>query len=882
MNKVSISAIAIAVALSLTACSEHKTAEQYVAAAEKLAASNKFDTAIIELKNAIKMEPKNAAVRLSLGKLYLKIGNYVSAEKELERAQSLGIDFSELSGELSQLYSRQSNTKKLYAFLEQGVSLEDEQYLTILFYAAIAAYNNNELERASDLLAQASVFDSKYDVVKLAKAYQHYAQGEYELGLEEASLVSDESGFYFEAMLAKGHLLFADKKFLEASEAFKVVHQKAPVDNQFLLFLINSLWSDENFSDAETYIDRYLARQPNSAIALYYRARSEFQKKNYAFAQEFAEKSLQSSENMIMARSVAGLSAFHLEKYEQAFAHLSMLEPHLAENSPLSSITNFVKIKLGYFTEEDGLQLTKEEAQQLVSDSYGLARAGLIAEVEKILSDEEVVSKSPAEQMSQLGLLKAGIDKEASFDLLIKAVELDSSSEQARIALASAYYNADELQKGIEFAKQWIVDFPTSITAVNMLAKLLIKNKQINEADQVLSESLKLDSKNLYAHQYFIGKHINTGEYEQAGIQLNRLLVEFPDHIGLLGLFFKMELAQKDTTQALELISKAYQRQSTNHVVKLFYASVLFMNKSFEQAEKVLRTWEVNRVEPPRRYYVLLVGSLTSIERYSDALEVSQQWIEKYPVDSMAWVNHLSILENSRNTAGTVAAVKEMLTVLPHRPKLAVFLPYYQLLNKEFQAAKKSLSELDTSLFPAVFIEGMKAEVMFSEGNYEEALPKLEAYYKYRPNFRRAGFIYTSLFKLGRIEESLSFIESHLKVFPRDTVTTAFYAEYLLSRNEAKARMLYQSLVSEFPSNFVFLNNLAWLEYRLNNFDKALKYAEKANDLAPNKAIILDTLAMIYFKKGNLQLAKTSSAKAKKLAPNNKEIRSHFELINKG
>ena len=527
------------------------------------------------------------------------------------------------------------------------------------------------------------------------------------------------------------------------------------------------------------------------------------------------------------------------------------------------------------------LSLSQADAQRLVADSFDLARAGLIAEADKILSDDEVISKSPVEQMTQLGLLKAGIDKEASFDLLVKAVELDPSSQQARIALATAYYDAGQLARGIEFAKQWKNDFPANITALNMLAKLLLKNKQIEEAEHELNESLKLDSSNLYAHQYFIGKQINNGEYGKAKPQLDSLLMEYPEHLGLLGLLFQMELAQEDTSNALELVSKAYQRQPTNHVVKLFYGSVLYITKNFEQAASVLRTWEVDRVEPPRRYYVLRTGSLTNIKQYSEALEVSDKWLEKYPIDSMAWVNHLSILEKTGNTEEIVTEVKEMLVALPHRPRLTVFLPYYQLLNKEYQAAKQSLTELDVSLFDPVFIEGMKAEVMFSEGRYEEALPKLEAYYKYRPSFRRAGFIYTSLFKLGRTQEGVSFIEEHLKTYPKDAVTKAFYAEYLLTRNSDKARSLYLSLVSEFPNNFVFLNNLAWLEYRLENFDTALEHAEKANDLAPNRAVIFDTLAMIYFKRGDLQLAKASSSKAQKLAPENKEIRAHFELINK-
>ncbi|MCP4993412.1 MAG: tetratricopeptide repeat protein, partial [Gammaproteobacteria bacterium] len=67
------------------------TESQYLANAKEFIDKGELKAASIELKNVLQNNPKHPLARLELGKLYLKIGDMVSAEKELSRALSLGI-----------------------------------------------------------------------------------------------------------------------------------------------------------------------------------------------------------------------------------------------------------------------------------------------------------------------------------------------------------------------------------------------------------------------------------------------------------------------------------------------------------------------------------------------------------------------------------------------------------------------------------------------------------------------------------------------------------------------------------------------------------------------------------------------------------------------
>ena len=77
----------------LTACGKTEISDvEHVQRAKQYQASGDIKTSLIELKSALQQNAKNSEARLLLGELYILVGDGAAAEKELLRAQKLGIN----------------------------------------------------------------------------------------------------------------------------------------------------------------------------------------------------------------------------------------------------------------------------------------------------------------------------------------------------------------------------------------------------------------------------------------------------------------------------------------------------------------------------------------------------------------------------------------------------------------------------------------------------------------------------------------------------------------------------------------------------------------------------------------------------------------------
>ncbi len=89
----------------------------------------------------------------------------------------------------------------------------------------------------------------------------------------------------------------------------------------------------------------------------------------------------------------------------------------------------------------------------------------------------------------------------------------------------------------------------------------------------------------------------------------------------------------------------------------------------------------------------------------------------------------------------------------------------------------------------------------------------------------------------------------------------------------------YLRVVAEQPENFVALNNLAYrfaAEHR--DLDAALKYAQKAKEVAPENASVDDTLGWVYYLKGVYQTALRHFQEAAAHKPDDALIRYHLAM----
>ncbi len=89
------------------------TSEQFVERADQQRQKGNLRAAIIELKNALQKNRNNAAARVLLGRVYVDAGDGASAEKELSRAETLGVPRTDLAKWLGEAWLLQGQFQKV-------------------------------------------------------------------------------------------------------------------------------------------------------------------------------------------------------------------------------------------------------------------------------------------------------------------------------------------------------------------------------------------------------------------------------------------------------------------------------------------------------------------------------------------------------------------------------------------------------------------------------------------------------------------------------------------------------------------------------------------------------------------------------------------------
>ena len=94
----------------------------------------------------------------------------------------------------------------------------------------------------------------------------------------------------------------------------------------------------------------------------------------------------------------------------------------------------------------------------------------------------------------------------------------------------------------------------------------------------------------------------------------------------------------------------------------------------------------------------------------------------------------------------------------------------------------------------------------------------------------------------------------------------------LINKDFITAHQYYRALIEIDPKDIVALNNLAWTAGQIKD-PKALEYAEKANQLAPNEPAVMDTLATLLIEQGDTARGVELLRKASGFAPNEPALR---------
>ena len=161
----------------------------------------------------------------------------------------------------------------------------------------------------------------------------------------------------------------------------------------------------------------------------------------------------------------------------------------------------------------------------------------------------------------------------------------------------------------------------------------------------------------------------------------------------------------------------------------------------------------------------------------------------------------------------------------------------------------------------------LEGDIHASQKNWNEAIAAYRNALKTTPATELAVKTHTAILASGSTSEAEKFAANWSKDHPKDIAFRMHQGDLATARKDyAGAIQHYNNALAQQPNNALVLNNLAWVSGEIKS-PKALEYAEKANQLAPNQPAFMDTLAMLLAAKGESAKAIELLRKAMTLAP---------------
>lgn len=856
----------LSIALAISACGEQASVESHLENAKSYLNENKVNESIIELKNAIRADTKNAEARFLLGQIYLSLGDGLGAVKELERAQSLKYPDNKVLPLLARAYILTDSDSDVIALSTAAKELAAEERSQYLAYQTLAALRSEqpELAKQSVELAQSIAQQSLHSM--LALAYLQLSENKYDEVKTLISRILTIDPKQVDALMLQGQVSIVTEEYQLAVDSFKQFMELQPRYGMVELLLANALLKAGHDEEAEQHADAILAKVNNQPFAHYIKAMVRFQAKDFAKASEHAEAALSANFNQFNLKLVAGASAFYLKNWQQSYHHLSAIIKYLPKDHQARRMLAVTQLELGLIDEISAtigdFDGTDEVNSQFLSSlSYKLLELGATTEAKKLLAQSDQSSSENAAHNARQGILKLMMNDPSGIENLKDAVKLNPELIEAELAIAFSALQRGDIPKAKAISEKWQQQYPDKASSFNLLASIAIKEEKYDEAEQALKRSLSLEQDNFFAliEQLRIAR-------KQKNIPLSKQRADYlitiaPANNKVLRQYFGVYRNE----MALAKLTTAYELDKTDINKAILLSEAMVSLEQLKQAETLLVSIEETE-KLPKRYWQLLLLTYKKQQKVDKIQSTLEKWLKENPYHIEAVVLLTDFYASQRNYERALIVVKRGLE--NHNDNLVLQLIQMQLLlnNKQISPAKSLYKTLENKNINEALKSGLLGRIYLLEESYVQAIPKLTMFYNTYPSSQNA--IYLAGAHLGNEDNSKAakVLEHYLTIDPNNNRVETMLAGVYLENNSNKAIAVYDDVVKKQPKNVVAHNNLAWLYLEQNNISKALEHAEKAFELAPHIANIVDTYSKVLLGSGDKRAALKYASKASEIA----------------
>ena len=880
--------IALSIALSLVAAgglsgcdnTASLTEQEHIQRAKDFEDQGKLNVSIIELKNAIQKNPDSPQARLLLGQVYLKIGSGAAAEKELSRAEQLGVNRETINPQLGEALLLMGEYKRVLDEIQPSEKTSTINLARIYQIRADAMIRQGQVKDACNLYQQSLNTDKSnpptyWGLAQCAVAEQNQAQAR--AWLDDALKLDNRQA---QTWIAIGNLEQLNKNLSESLSAYSNALKSEPNNPEALQSRAALNIAMGQLDAAKTDIDAIGTFAPQSLAAYYLQALLSFEQKKYPEARSALNEVFKLTPDHMPSVLLAGATAHALGSHQQAESQLNRFLARFPHHAYARRVLASTQIKQSQPDRalETLMPLVTPEARDaaalvLASEAYQLK--GESAKTVSFLERAVAIDPKNVFIQTQLGInhLASG-DRQLAMAELRQAASLDSSQHRASFVLLMAHLDRKEydkalkvidgLEKGLEnspithtmrgsallgkndesnarksFEKALSID-PAFFPAAASLAELDLRDKQPDMARKRFERVLDKDKTHLHA-MLALAQWAKLNKQEKTYLEwLDKAASAHPNAIEPQAARIRALLDGNEPQKAMVLANSFANTHPDNPVALDLLGNTQMRIKDFPGA---LNTFtKLVRIAPQSAdAHLRLALAQIAAKKFNEAQATLQVVLKLSPnrLQAQDALFRLAIQNNKPNEAAKIA--HNIQTFHPNSPLGFEREGDLQILQKyPDRAAAAYERALITSLSSTVFI---KLHNALAQSNSSKADLKLQQW---------------------------------LSQHPKDNSVRLYAADYYSTTGRhAEAIALYQALLNQSPRSALLLNNLASVYHQAGD-KRALVTAEQAFKLAPTSPAILDTYGWILVEQGQTSRGLDILREALTKMPRNPDIRFHL------
>ena len=851
-----------------------------------------MDGAIIQLKNALQIDPKMLPVQVLLGKALLRNGEVIASEVALLEALRLGVNRAEIVVPLAQAYLAQGKHKLIFeqqqlllTGLPAGVQLQ------LLLLRASASSDLGDVRGALKAIDDARAIDPRSPDVSLAEVPIRIRSRQFTeatAAVERALILAPGSA---EAWYQKGSILHVMGELNGAIAAYDKAlaadasHAEARIARTGINIDLGK--NAEAFKD----LDALQKLTPHEPRAAYLRALLAERNKDFTAA----NAALKEVTNLIdpvpmdfiryrpQLLMLNGLSHFGLGQREKAKQYLVAFQK-IQGNSPASkllaqillaepNVPGAIDVLEGYLKG----QPADAQAMTLLASAYmSLGRNAKAT----ALMQEALKGRDTPEMRTVLGmsLIRGGQSAEG-------VNELDSvfrktpGQTQAGLTLINMYMRSGQSAKAVSVAENLVKQFPQNANFFNLLGMARGQAGNGATAKEAFEQALKLDG-NLTAAKLNLARlEIATKSYDAATLRLASILKADEKNAEAMYEMSVISDRRGKVADAQRWLEKANDLSGPKELRWGLALLDFFLRTG--QSDLALKAAKRLSAKAPDDLQVLMayaraqlaigdpIGAKTSLNgatRFAD-----------YNAPKQVEIALLQLAAN--NLDGATYSLDKALSGQPDfLPAMALMADVELRKNDPVKSEKRARDIL--AKYPKRAIGySLLGDVARSRGQTAVAIDNYRRSYQAEPSTETLLRLFAALSSQETGKSAIELGEQWLKSHPQDIAVRKTVGDaYARAGNFPAARSSYENVLRLMPDDPVAMNNLANVLLRMKD-PAAIKVAEQALAKSPASPDAIDTLGWILFQNGQIDSALTMLRDARLRVPANAEIRYHLAVV---